>query len=321
MKSQHTYEPAERDPVAIRRTVIILILLMLVGGFFIVYKYKEKMADEHEETLKGRPVMSLGSVSAKTNFQVKSSTGEVVDFTLLEGKLSLMAVISVNLPEQSELIVNEMKKAQEHFSEKEPLQLICISADTLKNVPMEQLAEFAKKAGAEGESWHVLASDSEEFSGYVKNVLKLGMTSRVDKETNEKILPDFLRIVDHSTRIRGGIADFTFVEYHEDKAKAKSIMESDDASEVDKKQAQEVFDNIISYQRERMYKNIEYILSYENTDVAALKEVNRSNRYFFPLMIFSGFILFILIMGYRLKIQRRKEALANDGAKQTPNKK
>lgn len=311
MKHQQTYQPAERDPVAIRRTVIILIMLMLLGGFFIVYKYKEKMADEHEEEKKGRPAMSLGSVNAKTNIKAASTSGEVVDFTILEGKLSLIAVISAKLPEQTEIIINEMKKAQEYFADKEPLQLICISADTLKSVPLDQLAEFTKKLGAEGQDWHVLASDSDDFVGYVKNILKLGMISRVDKESNERILPDFLRIVDHSTRIRGEISDFTFVEYHADKAKAKAILESNDASEVDKKQAQEVFDNIITFQRERMYKNIDYIIEYENTDVAALKEANRSNRYHFPLIVFGGFIAFILIMGFRLKLQRRKEAAAN----------
>ena len=310
MKHQETYQPTERDPVAIRRTVIALIFLMLLGGFFIVYKYKQKMGEEQEEGKKGRPAMSLGSVSAKTNIKAMSTNGEVVDFTILEGKLTLMAVISANLPEQSEIIVNEMKKAQERFAEQETLQLICISADTLKSVPLEQLADFAKKMGAEGEGWHVLASDSEEFVGYVKNILKLGLISRVDKETNERILPDFLRIVDHSTRIRGQIGDFTFVEYHGDKARAKAIVESDDASELEKKEAQEVFDNIITYQRERMYKNIDYIINSENTDVAALREANRSNRYHFPLIVFSGFILFILIMGYRLKALRRKEALA-----------
>lgn len=304
------YEPAERDPVAIRRTVIILILLMLIGGFFIVYKYKQKMADEHELDKKGRPVFSLGSVSAKTNLRLLSTDGSVKDLTLLEGELTLISVISAKLPEESRLIANEMKKAQEHFADKEQLQLVCVSADSLTEVSREELIEFAKEIGADGENWQVLASDSEDLAGYVKNVLKLGMVSRVSKETNERILPDFIRMVDPSTNIRGAIGDFTFVEYHRDKAKAKGIIESD-AGEAEKKDAQEVFDHIISYQRSRMYKNIDYILTYESTDVEALKKATRANRYHTPLIVFSGFILFILIMGCRLKMQRKKEALAN----------
>ena len=267
------------------------------------------MAEEHELDKKGRPAMSLGHISSKTNIKTLATDGSVIDFTVLEGKLTLMSVISAKLPEQSKIIADEMNKAQEQFADKEQLQLICISADTLTEVSRDELTKFAKEIGAEGENWHVLASDSKELGGYVKDVLKLGMISRVDKETNQRILPDFIRIVDPSTKIRGGIADFTFVDYHADKARAKGIVESD-AGETEKKQAQEVFDNILSYQRERMYKNIDYILTYENTDVAALKKENRSNRYHVPLLVFSGFILFILIMGYRLKKQRRMEALA-----------
>lgn len=314
MNLQQPYQPTERDPVAIRRTVIILILLMLIGGFFIVYKYREKMGEEHVENQKGRPVMSLGSVGAKTNIRVMSTDGEVYDFTLLEGKLSLITVISANLPEQSKLIVNEMKKAQEYFSEKEQLQLVCISADTLKSVPREQLAGFAKDIGAEGDNWHVLASDSEEFGGYVKNVLKLGMISRVDKETKKSILPDFLRIVDHSMRIRGEIDDYKFIFYHAIEERTRADLKEDPSllENEEVKQNLQRYQNAVSVNREKMFKNIDYIIDYEQTDVAAFKDANRSNRYHFPLIVFSGFILFILIMGYRLKRQRRKEEIANN---------
>ncbi len=305
-----SYEPAERDPVAIRRTVVTLVLLMLVGGFFIVYKYKQKMGEEHELDKKGRPAFSLGQVSTKTNIQLLSTDDGVKDFTLLEGKLTLISVISAKLPDESKLIVNEMKKAQEHFADKERLQLVCVSADSLADVSQEELIEFSDEIGASGEDWLILASDSEALVGYVKDVLKLGMVSRVSKDSNERILPDLLRIIDPSTSIRGGIGDFTFVEYHRDKARAKDIIQSD-AGEIEKKQAQEVYDNIITYQRNRMYKNIDYILTYESTDVEALRKENRSNRYNTPLIVFTGFILFILIMGYRLKMQRNKESLVN----------
>jgi len=306
MKPLEHLEPAERDPVAIRRTVIFLIFVMLLGGFFIVYKYKQKMEEEADERKKGRPAMSLGNVSAKGNFGVKAMDGKVYDFTLLEGRLTLLAVISAKLPEQSQIIVDEMKKAQAHFSEREALQCVCISADKMSDVSLEEMNAFAKRLGIEGENWKFAASDAEAFTGFVKNILKLGLVSRIDKITGEKLLPDFLRIVDPAMRLRGEISDYTFIEYHDDKARAEKILKSN-AQESEKKQAQEVYDNILQYQRDRMYKNIDYILTYEKTDVDALKKANRSNKYEFPLFVFGGFIAFILVMGYRLKVQRRKE--------------
>lgn len=311
---QQQFEPAERDPVAIRRTVIILILLMLVGGFFIVYKYKQKMREEYEEDKKGRPVMSLGSVSSKTNNKALSTDGNIYDFTLLEGKVTLITVISANMPEQSKLIVDEMKKAQAHVTEKnKELQLICISADPLSEVPIEELSNFAEEIGAVGENWYVLSSNSKQFGGYTKDVLKLGLISRVDKDTGEQILPDFLRIIDPDMRIRGEVDDYKFVFYHaiesettKEIAQNPSLLENEEV-----KNNLYRYQNAVSFNREKLLKNIDYILEYEQTNVAALKEANRSNRYHFPLIVFGGFILFILIMGMRLKMQRKKEAKMN----------
>ena len=52
-----------------------------------------------------------------------------------------------------------------------------------------------------------------------------------------------------------------------------------------------------------MYKYINYILEHEEQD-ENFTEKNNSNRYNIPLIVFGGFILFILFMGYRLKKQR-----------------
>jgi len=312
MKPQQPYQPAERDPVAIRRTVIILVLLMLIGGIFIFFKYKEKMGEEYEEIKKGRSAMSVGDV--RTNFQTISIDDKVHDFTILEGKVTLMTVISANLPEQSKRIVAEMKKAEEHFSGNENLQFVCISADPLSDVSLEQLAEFSKELGIVESNWYVLTSDSESFGGYVKDGLKLGMISRVDKETNKRALPDFLRIVDPSLKIRGEIDEFKFIFYDKIEAKTKREIAENPALLENKevKKRLDRYQNAVSTKREKMYKYINYILHNEQPDVEAIRIANRSNRYHFPLIIFSGFILFILIMGYRLKRQRRKEAITNN---------
>jgi cytochrome oxidase Cu insertion factor (SCO1/SenC/PrrC family) len=311
MNSEQPYQPSERDPKAIRLTVIILFLLMLVGGFFIVFKYKEKMGDEIVEIEKGRSAMSVGNV--RKNFQTVSIDNTVYDFTILEGKVTLMTVISTYLPEESERIVAEMKKAEERFSGNDDLQFVCISADPISEVPLEKLKDFATQLGIVKSNWYVLASDAESFGGYVKNGLKLGMVSRIDKETDKRALPDFLRIVDPSLKIRGEIDDFKFLFYHAIEAKTQLEIEADPGllENENVKESLDRYQNVVSIKREKMYKYINYIFNHEEVDVEALKLANRSNRYHIPLIILSGFVLFILIMGYRLKRQRKKEEIIN----------
>jgi len=301
------YEPPVRDPKAIRTTVIILVLTMLVGGFLIVWKYQEQMAENHAEVVKGRSAMSLGSI--KKNFQTKGLDGEIYTFNILEKRVTLMAVVSVNLPEQSQIIIDEMKLAAKHFKDKEEIQLICVSADLESEVSVEQLNEFAKKVGIpQGDkNWLVLTADNEGFSGFIKDILKLGMVSKVNKETQERELPDLLRIVDPSTNLRGEINEFKFNYYHQIEERTKkeiaddpSLLEKDDK---DLKKALKRHQNAVQYNRDRMYKYMNYIIEHEEQD-ENFSEKNNSNRYNIPMIVFGGFILFILFMGYRLKKQR-----------------
>ena len=291
MKPQQKLELAERDPVAIRRTVIILILLMLLGGFFIVFKYREKMGEEVSEVVKGRPAMTLGII--KTNFQVEGPEGKIYKdgFTLLEGKVSLMTLISPEVERESAILIDILAQATDRYDEKgeDRFQVVCISADPYASLSADGLKEFCLKHGGK-DDWVYLTSKSEEFSKYVNKDLKLGDVTQVDIKTGERILPDITRIVDYHMNLRGRHDDFYFA--------ARS-----DAQDESGKP------NLLSEWQKYMYKNVDYILYEESAD-EEFSEKNNSNRYHFPLIVFSGFILFILIMGYRLKRQRKKEELA-----------
>ncbi len=290
MNSQQPYQPAERDPKAIRNTVIILILLMLIGGFFIVYKYKEKMGDELAEVQKGRPAKTLGII--KTNLQVEGPEGkEYFDgFTFLENKVSLMTVISPELERDSAVLLDILKQASDRYKGEDKFQIVCISADPYSEISSDQLKEFCLKHGG-GENWFYLTSKSEEFSKYINKDLKLGDVTQKNPDTGKRIFPDVTRIIDYHMNIRGKQDDFYFV------------ARSDAQNESGKS-------NLLSEWQNYMYKNIDYVLNDESADKEFSKN-NNSNRYHFPLIIFSGFIVFILIMGYRLKRQRRKEVITD----------
>ncbi len=290
MSPKTPYEPAERDPVAIRRTVIILVLLMLLGGFFIVYKYKEKMGDEVADVQKGRPALTLGVI--KTNLRVEGPGGKVFEdgFTFLENKVSLMVLISPQSERESAILIEILKQAAEEYKEDERFQIVCISADPYAELSADELKEFCMKHGG-GENWFYLTSKNETFSKYVNKDLKLGDMTQKNPDTGARIFPDVTRIVDYRMNIRGKQDDFYFVARHD----AEKEFGTPD---------------LLKEWQNYMYKNIDFILEQESP-LEDFTKKNQSNRYHFPLIVFSGFILFILIMGFRLKIQRKKEAITN----------
>ncbi len=303
------YEPAVRNPVAIRNTVLILVALMLVGGILIFWKYREKMARDYEEVKKGRPAQSLGIVT--NNFQMKGVDDEIHDFTFLEGKMTLMSVISVNFPEESQVIVDEMKLAAEKFKDEERMQFICISAEAEADVPVEKLREFAIKIGIpveQTEQWLVLTANHEGRLGFIKDRLKLGIVGSKDKEGN-LALPDLMKLVDPTMKLRGEVNDFAFNYYRsEDERVLKHIGENPEL--LEKEDVKEIVSgekSLVTRKRDWMYKNINYILNLEQANVEAIKKANRSNRYELPLYIAGGFVLFIIIAGYRLKVKRAKK--------------
>ncbi len=304
-----TYEPAVRDAKAIRITVLILIAIMLLGGILIFSKYREKMARDAEQVMKGRPAQSLGIVI--NNFQMKGVDNEIHDFTFLEGKVTLMSVISVKSPLESQVIVDEMKLVAEKFDD-ERMQFVCISAESEVDVPTDELNEFAKDLGipvADTDEWLVLTANHEGRLGFIKDKLKLGLVGSEDKNGNPS-LPDLLKIADPTMKLRGEINDFSFNHYFQMDREAPQKVDEDSNIPADRKEEAKASVlgkfSLVTRKRNWMHKNINYILNLEEVNVEAIKKENRSNRYKFPLIIASGFILFILVAGYRLKKSRAK---------------
>lgn len=288
MKAKEPLEPVERNSVAIRNTVLILIGLMLLGGFFIVYKYKEKMGEEWKEVEKGRPSMTLGNI--RTNFQVEGPEGKIYEdgFTFLENKVSLMTVLSQDSERESAILIDILSQASDRYKNNEIFQVVCISADPIEELSADELKAFSMKHGG-GENWIYITCKSSEFSKYVNKNLKLGDVTQVKKDTDIRILPDITRLVDYQMNIRGRHDDFYFVARKDAEAESGKT-------------------NLVSEWQEYMYKNIDYVLNNESVD-ENFSKMNNSNRYSFPLFVFGGFVAFILIMGYRLKKKRNQEDL------------
>lgn len=296
MQADLDLEPSERNPAAIRRTVIFLVVMMIVGGTVLIQRYLAKQGEEYKETAKGRPAMSLG-VLTRHNFQVEGPKGKVYHegFTFMEGKVSLMTTISVETPEESKVVLATMRDMQQRFAGEQRMQFVCVSGDPYEKLSADQLKAFCVEHGG-GEDWLYLTSKGEEFSKYIKNTLKLGSIVSVHPDTGKKIYPDILRLVDPSMRLRGQQDHFYFYHYSALQEQARRDVAA--GKQLSKQEEGRV--ELVKIWKDYLEKNIRYILKDEEYDVEKIRQENRSNRYEKALWVAGGLLLFVLVIGYRV---------------------
>jgi len=290
-------EPADRDPKAMRRTALILVLIMFIGGGFIAYKYFKKREAEFEEIKKGRPAMLI---ELRKNFSVLNQDGEGIDFTSFEGKMTLVGCISLKSMEQSQPVLDALKAAAEHYKDNNKVHMVCISADHPDVVKPEELKKFMEEQNLNPEKWTFVCAASDTLSGYVKDQLKLGPIFRAEGKA-----PTFsgnVRLLDPGLRVRGEIDHFRFRFYTEVQERAKKEAEANpDLLKDEKIKFQyERQSNAVKERTEQMYSNIDYVLENEK-DFEAMNEKRNSNIYKGPLLVAAAFLIFLLIMRYRLK--------------------
>lgn len=285
-------EPAERDPKAIRRTVIILIILMVGGGSLIFWKYQQSEKEKAVEVEKGRaPRISR----LTSNFNAIAQDGKARNLFELEGKVWVVAPIVASQPQENEIVLREMKALAERYKGDERFHLVCLSVEDPKKVGYEKLAELAEEVGADVNQWWFLAAGDKEVRGYMKDNLKLGMVTErkgTDAEKYGKLdAPAKLRIVDQSRRLRGDQEqfDFDFAKFKEEEAK-KDIAKDPKLAETP---LAKFYLNMTDEWRKRMLKVIDYTLDE--------KEGDKDPDYMTALLVVIAIVLFIVIQGIRLR--------------------
>jgi len=300
-------EPAERDEKAMRKTALILLIIMFTGAAIIVYKFQKKLSAEAVEKSKGR-ADKLGEL--RKNFSFLDEDGKVGTFTDLEGSVSLVGCFSLNQLEDSRYALDALKAAAVHYKDNDEVKLVAISVDSPKEVTPAQLKAYMQEHQLDPDKWMFISAESEEFKGYIKNQLKIGLV--IKNPDGKWDLPGKVRMVDKVLRLRGDFAEFDFERYHDAVARAEQKVKEDPHftdNPVDEAQIKFYSDAVI-FQTERMYKSIDYTLNVEKDDYKKVNAKRNSNIYIVPLMVFGGFILFILIMRRRVKAAQAAEAAA-----------
>ncbi|MFC5051309.1 hypothetical protein ACFPK9_11890 [Rubritalea spongiae] len=292
-------EPAERDPKAIRRTVLILIGLMIAGGVIIWYKYMEQQKRDQEEVIAGRSPR----ISRLTkNFAGVCQDGESRGLDDLEGKVWVVAPVVPNHPEENKIQLAKMQDLAEHYKDRDDFHLVCISVADPNEHGYEELAEMAKTVNADIDQWWFMAAEEKAVIGFLKDHLKMAHIKERSGEDAEKYgkhdIAAQLRVVDQSRRVRGEHQqfDFDFARYKTELTKKELADNPELLNDPAAKAAAELYLNMDELWTKRMYKVIDY--TFEET------ETDKDPNYINAIIVAASIVGFIVIMGVRLRARK-----------------
>lgn len=292
-------EPAERDPKAIRRTVLILIGLMIVGGVIIWMKYMDQQERDKEEQMAGRSPR----ISRLTkNFAGVCQDGESRGLNDLEGKVWVVAPVVPNHPDENKVQLVKMQELAAHYKDREDFHLVCLSVADPTEHGYESLAKVAESVNADIDQWWFMAAEEEAVIGFLKDHLKMAHIKERKGDEAEKFgkhdIPAMLRVVDQSRRVRGEHQqfDFDFAAYKTELTKKELAENPSLLDDPTAKVAADLYLNMDEVWTKRMYKVIDY--TFDET------EGDEDPNYINAIIVVAGIIGFIVIMGVRLRARK-----------------
>ena len=299
MKPVSELEPAERDPKAIRRTVLSLIALMIVGGVLIWLRYSDQQDRDKLEVMEGR----APRISRLTkNFAGVCQDGTTRGLDQLEGKVWVVAPIVPNFPDENKVQLEKMQALAAHYAGRKDFHLVCLSVADPSEHGHEELAKIADAVGADIEQWWFMAAELESVIGFLKDHLKMAHINERKGTDAEQYgvhdIPAMLRIVDQSRRVRGEHQqfDFDFARYMTEESQREiaenpALLENPEA-----KVAADLYLNMDAIWTKRMYKVIDY--TFEET------EGDEDPNYINAIIVAASIVGFIVVMGVRLRARR-----------------
>jgi cytochrome oxidase Cu insertion factor (SCO1/SenC/PrrC family) len=185
-------EPADRDPVQLRRTALILLGIMLVGGVMIMAAYLVKRQQDLQEdrpALRGRLQKNLALVNDRK---------ETVTLGQLEGKVWLVTQVSLSQREEMQRAVDALRWLEGELPEQKDVRFVLLAVDPNRDVP-EELAKFRAELGV-GEQWWLAGAGEGPIRGYLKKEMKMGEV-RVD-ESGKIEFDSMVLLVDRHLHLR-----------------------------------------------------------------------------------------------------------------------
>lgn len=172
-------EPAERDPVQLRRTGLTIAAIMLVGGALVMAAYLVKTRADGQDArphIVGRLTQAFGG---------RDQDGQAFVTSQLEGKISLVTPICGTERERTAESLRVMKLVAERFPDDERYRFVGITVDPENDGP-EQLKAMLADLGVTGDPrWLFVQAEEKNARGYLRKMLRLETSETIrmgDKE-------------------------------------------------------------------------------------------------------------------------------------------
>jgi cytochrome oxidase Cu insertion factor (SCO1/SenC/PrrC family) len=160
-------EPAERDPVKLRRTAFILVGIMLLGAVLVLVAYNRNAANQADND---RPAM-ISRLNG--NFKLWRQDESEAALLDLEGKVIVIVPV-VFSQNDWQATAGVLKDLQKRYGAQGEVTIVMLTLDP-ENEPPKVLAEQARELGAELPSWWLATAREESVHKFVKNRLKANL--------------------------------------------------------------------------------------------------------------------------------------------------
>ncbi|MGE9270287.1 MAG: SCO family protein [Verrucomicrobiales bacterium] len=160
-------EPAERDPVKLRRTAFILVGMMVLGAVFVLIAYNRDAARRAEDD---RPAM-ISRING--NFRLWRQDESEAALLDMEGKVIVIAPVVFSQSDWG-ATREALKALAERYEEGGEVRVLMLTLDPESESP-EKLAQYAEELGAELPFWWLAAARDESVHKFVKNRLKANL--------------------------------------------------------------------------------------------------------------------------------------------------
>jgi len=190
-----TLEPAERDPKKLRRTAYFLVLIMIVGGLGLHYAYHKYQVKESQS---GRPSVEH---RLKKNLQFVTASGEVSDFSSLEGDVWIALGVTQKIQPESQPSIDAIKKLKASFASDDKKPRIVLFVLDIDDENPSEMNSVLPELGQEPDVTRIAAGAETKtpIREYLKNQMRFGLLplekdGRIIYDTKLVIVEQHLRL-------------------------------------------------------------------------------------------------------------------------------
>jgi len=295
-------EPAERNFKRELTTLILILVIAFAAGGLILFNYIKMRQAQDEDVRQGRAPEMAELVK---NYSFKNKKNEDASFFDYTGKVTFIACFSADQLEDNTLVLEALKRYAEIYKDDDRVKILLVSLDDVGEKPVSEIMPKLESAGMLGDKWDIAASNGELFLAYVKKQLKFIHLS-ANKYDGKWKVPQRIRLLAPDLKLKGREAEYDFEKAHSDTLEAREELKDNVKFAQDPDYKGDVTKiDLVLHTEKTIQKAVDYILANENFDKIEINEEKKKNIYFFPLIFFGVFILFVVLMGLKVK---RKQA-------------